>query len=66
MNITMTTDALIKKLFKFCPQPIKSDFLFQYFISVPGCYNKLPGCGTALCSVQDKHTRMPIFYNLFQ
>ena len=26
--------------------------------------NKLHGCVTALCSVQHKHTKMPIFYNV--
>ena len=35
-------------------------------LAIPGCCINLPGCGTALRTVQDKHTQMPIFYNLFQ
>ena len=34
-------------------------------LALQGCCNNLPSCGTALWSVQDKHTQMLIFYNLF-
>ena len=34
-------------------------------LAILGCCNNLPGCGTSLCDVKDKHTQNPIFYNLF-
>ena len=33
--------------------------MFFSLLAVQGCYNNLPGCGTARCSVQDMHS-----YNL--
>ena len=35
-------------------------------LAIYGCCKDLPGCGTAMCIVQDKHTQMFIFYSIFQ
>ena len=52
---------------------LRDNFIFFLYtrgvnpmLAIQGCCNYLPGCGTALCSVQDKQTQLPIFYNLFQ